>query len=190
LRGFPDLVAGRQRLIAVFDRGARDRAPQIAADAQTSFDCWVEETAESGPDEDEAHCRDGFNKALAQLEALPSQAAQPAPAAPTRQFQVFFDFDKSNLTPDARRIVDAAASAAKQSNSQVNLVGKADLVGTDAYNQRLSERRNESVIAALVADGIPRDRITARAAGDKEPPVPTPRGVREARNRVVEISLQ
>jgi OmpA-OmpF porin, OOP family len=69
------------------------------------------------------------------------------------------------------------------------LIGKADRAGTDKYNLGLSERRADRVRAALIQDGVPTKRITTRWVGDREPPVPTPPGVREPRNRVVELTL-
>jgi outer membrane protein OmpA-like peptidoglycan-associated protein len=69
------------------------------------------------------------------------------------------------------------------------LVGKADLSGTDAYNLALSKRRADTVRSALVAGGVSADRIEEQWVGMREPPVPTAAGVREPRNRVVEVSF-
>jgi OOP family OmpA-OmpF porin len=181
------------RLVAALDGGGRERAPSAAAVAQARYDCWIEEQNEHFEDEDIARCRNLYMEAMNQLTAQPVTQAPAVPeAAPAaiRQYQVYFDFDKSNLTPDARRIVEQAAAAAKRSNGTIELVGRADRVGTDAYNLRLSERRAKAVADALVAQGIPRSRISARGVGERELPVPTPEGVREARNRVVDITIQ
>jgi outer membrane protein OmpA-like peptidoglycan-associated protein len=116
------------------------------------------------------------------------QAAAAAPASAKYQYQVYFDFDKSNLTPEAHQIV-ASAAAQLQSDPalRVTLVGKADRSGTDPYNMRLSERRAETVRAELAKDGVAANHIAVRWVGEREPPVPTSDGVREARNRVVEV---
>ena len=112
-----------------------------------------------------------------------------APPAPTRQFNVYFDFDKANLTPEGQRIVELVATQVKSDNSTVVLVGKADLSGTDSYNLALSKHRADAVHSALAAAGVPGDHIEERYVGMREPPVPTAPGVREPRNRVVEISF-
>jgi len=186
-----ELATGRQRLMAALDGGARERNPAVAARAQERYDCWVERmeddwrTAINGP------CHADFVAALNELEGAKQPAAAPAaaPAAGTRQYNVYFDWDKSTLTPDARKIIAAVAQQAKADNSHVAITGKADLSGTDAYNMKLSHRRADAVREQLVKDGVPANSIDARWVGMREPPVPTAKGVREPRNRVVEINF-
>jgi OOP family OmpA-OmpF porin len=135
-------------------------------------------------------CHAEFTAALDELErSVRGQAMQPAPipVPPSRQYNVYFDFDKSTLTEDGRKIVDQVAGQAKGANVRVTITGKADLSGTDAYNLGLSKRRAEAVRQALIADGVAAARIDERYVGMREPPVPTAAGVREPRNRVVEI---
>jgi len=167
----------------------RERAPGVAARAQVSYDCWVErmeddwQSAASGP------CRQQFQQALAQLNR-PVAAAQPAtpPPATAQEYRVYFNFDQAGLVPDAQQLLDQVSAQAKRDpNLHVVLVGKADRTGTDQYNMTLSQRRADAVRNALVASGIPADRIAMRWVGEREPPIPTPKGVREPRNRVVEI---
>ena len=118
----------------------------------------------------------------------PQPAAQPAPPAVPRNYLVFFDFDRSDLTPDARQIVQLAADNAKKGGiSRLHLVGHADRSGPAAYNMRLSQRRADSVQAALASDGIPAGQISTEARGETDPLVPTADGVREPQNRRVEI---
>jgi OmpA-OmpF porin, OOP family len=190
-----ELIAARARLIAALDAGGRERVPATAARAQGRYDCWVEEQSEGWEVDDIAKCRSEFLAAMNELEAKPVGQApatpQPGPSAALREYHVYFDFDRATLTADGRRIVDQAAAVAKQqANKPIELVGHADLVGTEAYNQRLSERRAQAVCDTLIKDGVPADRITARGVGEREPPVPTPKGVREARNRVVDMTIR
>jgi outer membrane protein OmpA-like peptidoglycan-associated protein len=111
----------------------------------------------------------------------------PPPAAP-RTYLVFFDFNKSDLTPDARAIVDkAAANAQSEHVTELQVTGHTDTVGSDAYNMRLSRRRAESVSAELQAQGIPASEIAIFAKGKRDPLVPTGDGVREPQNRRVQI---
>lgn len=175
----------RKRLVADLDGGARERQPQLAARAQVLYDCWVEHmeqswwTALNGP------CHRDLLIALDQLEG---HQAMAAPAA--REYRVYFEFDRSNLTSEGAQIVQQAAAAAKADPSvRIVLVGKADRSGTDAYNMGLSHRRASTVRAQLERDGLARNRVDERWVGEREPPVPTPDGVREPRNRVVEITL-
>jgi OmpA-OmpF porin, OOP family len=189
-----ELTVGRQKLVAALDGGARERSPAVAARAQRSYDCWVERMEDDWKSAVDGPCHKAFVDALCELDRSTCVGvAQAAPAAPppvpTRQYNVYFDFDKSNLTPEAQQIVNQVASQAKANNARVVLVGKADLSGTDAYNIALSKRRADAVRAALAADGVSADRIDEQWVGMRQPPVPTAPGVREPRNRVVEVSF-
>lgn len=127
--------------------------------------------------------------------AAPAPAPAPAPvvkAAPVLQknYLVFFDFNKSDVTPEASKIITQAAGAAKQGNAtRVTLTGHADRSGSDKYNQALSLKRGNAVKAALVQQGIPADQIAVIGKGESDPLVATPDGVREPQNRRVEIVL-
>lgn len=129
----------------------------------------------------------------------PAAAVTPPPAAvqapPPRQIQrsylVFFDFDKSDVTPEAQRVIQQAATNAKEGNvSRIQATGHTDRAGTERYNMALSIRRANAVKASLVRQGIPENQIVVIGKGETEPLVPTPDGVREPQNRRVEILLQ
>lgn len=126
--------------------------------------------------------------------AAPEPAPPPAPvvqAPAVRNFIVFFDFDKSDLTPEALSIVASAADTAKQAAPiRIELTGHADRSGPRSYNQGLSQRRADTVSAELMRLGIPQAEISVSARGEDDPLVPTPDGVREPQNRRVEIILQ
>jgi outer membrane protein OmpA-like peptidoglycan-associated protein len=118
-------------------------------------------------------------------------AAAPAPAPPmARTFLVFFDFDKYNLTADARRVIDAAAASYKATGSaRIDVSGYTDLAGTQAYNLRLSQRRADAVATYLEKQGVPKNVMDVKWFGKEHPRVPTPDGVREPQNRRVEIVM-
>ena len=114
----------------------------------------------------------------------------PAAVVPSEQaFIVFFEFDKSSLTPDGRQVVDSAASAFKQGRSNVAIAGYTDLAGSQQYNLALSKRRADAVKDALVRDGVPASAIDESWHGKENPRVPTADGVREPQNRRVEIRM-
>lgn len=123
----------------------------------------------------------------------PEAAASPAPApAPAPQtFTVYFGFNKSTLTPAARRIIGEAAAYAKQHGAAaIKLDGYTDLAGTAKYNLALSKRRAEVVRHMLLRQGIAASRITVKAYGKSNPAVPTPEGAREPRNRRAVIVIE
>jgi len=182
------LAQARARLVTALDSGARERAPALAARAQARYDCWTERMEDDWRGAQNGPCRSEFLAAMEQLEGKP--AAPAAPAARAEVINVYFDFNKSGLTPEGRQIVRQVAAQLKANRAAaVTLTGKTDLAGTDSYNQALSKRRSEAVRGELVKDGIAAGRITMRWTGKREPPVKTADGVREPRNRVVEIVL-
>jgi iron complex outermembrane receptor protein len=118
----------------------------------------------------------------------PVQAPASAPASAPRSYLVFFDFNKSDLTPQAAEIVDTAArNAGSAKVTRLTVTGHTDTVGSDAYNMRLSRRRAESVAARLEKDGIASSEIEIVAKGKRDLLVPTGDGVREPQNRRVRI---
>ena len=120
---------------------------------------------------------------------MPAAAPAPAPMM-ARTFLVFFDFDKYSLTPDARRVIEAAAASYKANGSaRIDVSGYTDLAGTQAYNLRLSQRRADAVSGALVKLGVPKNVLDVKWFGKEHPRVPTPDGVREPQNRRVEIMM-
>lgn len=179
----------RARLLTVLDGGARAAKPALAARAQARFDCWVERMEDDWQSAKDGPCYREYMAAMAELTGKPPA---PAPMAETKhQFNVYFDFDKATLTPEGNSIVDhVTAEANRGGEIQVVLVGKADLTGTDPYNVELSKRRADAVTAGLIAGGVPAKRISEKWVGFREPPVPTQMGVREPRNRVVEVTIQ
>jgi outer membrane protein OmpA-like peptidoglycan-associated protein len=124
-------------------------------------------------------------------EAAPAAYVPPpvvAPAPAPKSYLVFFDFNKSDLTPQAVSIVDTAAhNAGPAKVTQLTVTGHTDTVGSDAYNMRLSRRRAESVAAQLEKDGIPSSEIEIVAKGKRDLLVPTGDGVKEPQNRRVQI---
>lgn len=120
------------------------------------------------------------------------QKAAPAAVAPVPQsYMVFFDFDKSVLTPEAQRIIAAAADDMKK-GAYVRLLvtGHTDTMGTPKYNQKLSDRRAAAVKAEFARLGVSADMIGTKGAGEGSLMVPTADQVREAQNRRAEIVLQ
>jgi iron complex outermembrane receptor protein len=131
---------------------------------------------------------------LAAAPSAPPALPVPPPASvieAKRSFQVFFDFDKSDITGAAAKVIQSAADAVRTGSMvQLAVTGHTDTVGTAAYNQALSERRATSVKAALVADGVAAGEITTIGVGKTGLLVPTADGVREPQNRRAEIVLQ
>jgi outer membrane protein OmpA-like peptidoglycan-associated protein len=123
-------------------------------------------------------------------------AAAPAPPPPptaraAHPYEVYFEFDRATLTPDARQVVQQAAQNALQGNAtQIVATGHTDTVGTDSYNLSLSRRRATTVRAELMRDGVSGNLISTSGVGESNLAVQTGQNVNEPRNRRVEITVQ
>lgn len=123
----------------------------------------------------------------------PAPAPAPKPAAPEplpAPFIVYFDFDKDMITQTAARtIADAAKAYGTFKAIEIVATGHADRAGSESYNEALSQKRVEAVKAALIAEGVPADKINNKHEGENNPSISTNDGVREHKNRRVEIKF-
>ncbi|MGH1461472.1 MAG: OmpA family protein [Neptuniibacter sp.] len=120
---------------------------------------WKEENAVEG-------C-DGYKAPMA--EAAPAPAPAPMPAAPMSVVEkhiVYFDFDSA----DAGDVSDISSYITSlKSVTSVNLVGHADKIGSNAYNDALSQKRVEAVSAALQTGGVSSSAISTGYMGETAP---------------------
>ena len=108
-------------------------------------------------------------------QAAPAPAPAPAAVKPTGEkitvaADALFDFDKAMLRPEGKAKLDELVSKAKAVKLEVILaVGHTDRLGSDSYNQKLSEKRAASVKEYLVAKGIEANRVYTEGKGEKQP---------------------
>jgi len=122
----------------------------------------------------------------------PRAAPPPAPAPVEEKIVlrgVNFDFDKADIRPDASVILDEAASLLSGSSGSVSVGGHTDSVGTDAYNQGLSERRALAVKDYLVGKGVDGSRLSSMGYGEASPIASNDTADGRALNRRVELDL-
>jgi outer membrane protein OmpA-like peptidoglycan-associated protein len=125
----------------------------------------------------------------------PPAAAPPPPPPPPpapRKLETIsgpnFDFDKSRLRPEGQAKVDRVVKLMEDNPSMhVAVEGHTDSIGSDAYNQRLSEQRAAAVRDYMVSKGISGSRITSRGYGKTRPIADNKTASGRAQNRRVEI---
>jgi len=193
-------AAGAQTRVAAADGGNRvdnwvNGTGELAWKNGTNELCWRD--ANWTPATAAKDC-DGAVAAPA-VAAPPAPRAAPAPApapqAPaaskvTYAADTFFDFDKAVLKPAGKAKLDDLVGKVKGINLEVIIaVGHTDSVGNDAYNQKLSVRRAESVKAYLVTKGIEKNRIYTEGKGEKQPVASNKTKEGRAKNRRVEIEV-
>ena len=124
-------------------------------------------------------------------------AVKPPPAPPkpvvekvTLKGDTLFDFDKSVVKPEGKQVLDRLAEQARDLQLEVIVaVGHADAIGTDAYNQKLSERRAAAVKAYLVSKGVAANKIHTEGKGEKMPVTDNKTREGRAKNRRVEVEV-
>ncbi|QLO53332.1 porin OmpA [Klebsiella grimontii] len=106
----------------------------------------------------------------------PAPAPAPAPEVTTKHFtlksDVLFNFNKSTLKPEGQQALDqlyTQLSNMDPKDGSAVVLGYTDRIGSDAYNQQLSEKRAQSVVDYLVSKGIPASKISARGMGESNP---------------------
>lgn len=104
---------------------------------------------------------------------------------------IYFDFDKSDLRPDAREGLQANASYLKSnSNVQVTIEGNCDERGSNEYNLALGKRRAEAAYKYLVDLGVESSRMTTVSYGEEKPAVEGHNELAWAKNRRDEFKVR
>lgn len=105
---------------------------------------------------------------------------------------VNFDFDKAEIRPDSRPVLDEAASLLAERRADIEMLvveGHTDAIGTDAYNQGLSMRRAEAVYRYLVNKGVPPEIMRTEGYGESKPVADNESESGRAQNRRVELRV-
>jgi hypothetical protein len=103
---------------------------------------------------------------------------------------VLFDFDRSTVKPEAAKILDRLVVFMQENkNAKVALSGHTDNVGSDAYNQKLSERRVTAVREYVVKKGVDAGRISGQGFGESKPIADNKTREGRSKNRRVEIKV-
>ena len=105
---------------------------------------------------------------------------------------VHFQFDKATLTASDKDVLNTIATRLKQeaASAQLSVTGHTDSVGSDAYNQKLSDRRAHSVVDYLVQSGVPRGSfVSVAGAGESQPVADNKTADGRAMNRRTEIKI-
>lgn len=196
-----ELSGAYDRLIRALEGNGRTTAPQQAARAQVSYDCWAQQLARPF-NTDVSECRSTFFSAIVAVEnalrakktaaASAEPAAEPETAPPEPSlFAVYFDLNSTKLSTDAKStIADAISVFKKPGPTKIAVVGHADRSGSAAYNLRLAHERAEVVAQELTRLGIDAGKIDVRSEGERQPIAGSDDNEQNARDRRVEITLE
>ncbi len=134
------------------------------------------------------------------VKPAPMAKAAPAPAPVVTKPAVLervtfgsdalFAFDHYDLKPAARARLDALVQRMHGARiNAIHVVGYTDSIGSEKYNQKLSERRADSVRNYLIQDGVPADIITAEGRGKHDFVASNKTAAGRAKNRRVEVEV-
>jgi outer membrane protein OmpA-like peptidoglycan-associated protein len=105
--------------------------------------------------------------------------------------EVSFDFARAELKPAFIPTLDKVAGLIqKYDRTVVHVIGHTDSIGSDAYNQRLSEQRAERVVQYFSSRGIPWQRLSTEGRGEREPRASNDTEAGRQLNRRVEILIK
>ena len=159
------------------------------ASAQTN-DNWLNRTGEVWKNRTGLCWQDRFwTPATADPRCVEKKAA-PVSDKVVFNADTFFDFDKYNLKPEGRQLLDQVAQQVNGiSLETVIAVGYTDSIGSDQYNLGLSDRRANAVKQYLVSKGVAADRIYTEGKGKADPIASNATAAGRAKNRRVEIEI-
>lgn len=160
------------------------------ASAQKTNDNWVSPFGEVWKNSSGMCWQDNFwTPATADPRCVAKKSA-PVSDKVVFNADTFFDFDKYNLKPEGRQLLDQVAQQVKSvSLETVIAVGYTDSIGSDQYNLGLSMRRANAVKQYLVSKGVPADRIYTEGKGKADPIASNATAAGRAKNRRVEVEI-
>jgi outer membrane protein OmpA-like peptidoglycan-associated protein len=173
------LAADAQRAAAEADRLAAEAARRAAEDQARQ--------AQASADAAEREKQALRDKLREQLNII-LETRETARGLIVNLSDVLFDFNKADLKPGAReKLAKIAGILLTYPGIELSLEGHTDSIGSDAYNQRLSERRAESVRSYLLQNGIKPEIVRAMGFGESQPVVSNDTSAGRQQNRRVEL---
>jgi OOP family OmpA-OmpF porin len=163
-------------------RGMAAEYPRLVARLQAQYECYVEEKSENNQPKEIHDCQEEFEELLAQFPAPPMVRHVELSA------DALFAFDKATLRPRGVEKLDMLVhDLGDVTYDTIVVVGHTDPLGSDAYNQGLSERRAATVAHYLTRNGVRAKTIRSEGRGESELKV-TPADCSSAKGRAALIA--
>lgn len=177
-----ELEKARIDLLAVLTPDNMEVRPDLAAQAQFYFDCWVNYSDSKWQKDRIYDCREGFLDAMYELKPHKMEKQQ-------ERYTVYFQWGQSTITEAAQKVIDEVVEAVEPiTQYDIVLSGHTDASGSAKYNLMLSQKRADAVKEKLIAGGVKEEQIKTYAFGESDPQVKSDKP-KEENNRRVQITV-
>ena len=161
-----------------------------AAKAQANFDCWIYALGQKETGGNAGKCQTALLKNLNTVETAVAERVSEKTLMQPTWFRALFATDSAELDSVSRSTVDnVLRRLAQLANAKVYVMGNTDQVGTAKYNLGLSEKRAQTVKAALISSGVQNAWITPVIYGEHNP-ARISRNPNNALNRRVDVLIE
>lgn len=192
-----EMVMMQKRLEQILiDQQLKFQLPIQLAHLTYLYDCWISRESKMIFRSDElAQCRVRFSKLLDEIEQYSDERGKDKQAKVEiiepkfERYEILFDFNNEKLNNKANKdlLVVLKRLAEFYGDYRILLVGNADRVGNELYNQQLAFKRAEVVKNYLIKNGVGADMIELRSVGEDFPDLLTSDGVQKQNNRTAVI---
>jgi outer membrane protein OmpA-like peptidoglycan-associated protein len=183
------LAAQQSQLAAEQQAAERAKAEAAAAEAQAQAQRArdAQQAAEQGAQQASQQAEQARERLKAQLNAV-LQTTETARGLIVNMSDVLFDFNKYTLKPEAReKLAKVSGILLAYPGLKLQVEGYTDNIGSDEYNQKLSEERADGVREYLVSQSVVDDNVTAKGYGKRQPVADNSTNEGRAQNRRVEL---
>lgn len=192
----PEFNDARAKLMTAIANN-RSTQPNLTASGVVAYDRWVEAAHNKWDVARIEEQRDAFFAILTKLsevhtaEAGADGATTPATPQESTSTILYFPLNSDKFGDSAHAaMAELVRYIQSAGNVTVNINGHTDRAGSAEYNMNLSERRAKFVMGALKAAGVPENIMKYFAFGETDPAMPTADGVKEPKNRRVEVFFE
>jgi outer membrane protein OmpA-like peptidoglycan-associated protein len=194
-----EMILMQKRLEKVLnDKQLKFQLPIQLAHLTYLYDCWISrESSQVFRSDELAQCRVRFSKLIDEIEHYGEERTKDRnPKVEIiepkfERFEILFDFNSDKFNDKANREMIKVLKRISElyGDYRILVVGNADRVGNEIYNQQLAFKRAEVARNYLIKNGVGEDMVEIRAVGEDFPDILTKDGLQKQNNRFVEIYL-
>lgn len=175
---------------------SKNNRPEQLADMYFLFNCWYYFETNNKNLGEATICKNSFLDLYLQMERKTTDIKDKIVVVkderpPINSLDIFFDYDSFKLNGEAVEKINLLLEYINdlKTDYRIMIIGHTDRIGKPIYNNTLARRRANSVLNALVKNGVPYDLIDVKSVGSKSPNVITKRDKKNQINRRVEIII-